>query len=1004
MHFGNPLALLLLFTLPLLVYLGPVLRGAAGRREILSVSLRLIIAASLILALAGFQLVRQSNRLAVWFLLDGSDSIPPQARSGAEAIIQASLLEMGPDDQAGIIVFGRQPVVERPLSSSRDLGVLRSSPDRDQSNLESAIRLALALLPPDAARRIVLLSDGVQTVGNADTAARLAASAGVQIVAIPLTNEHESEVMLTEISAPAQLREGEQFELQVSLEASQPDEGQLRVFANGQLIHQGSQRIERGQQTFSLPLQANQALANSGRFIRYRIEYDSQRDSYYQNNQGSAYSLVDGPPRLLVIAPTPGERLPFRGGTSPTIRPDEAAQLIRVLSEAGYQYTSARPSGLPDDLAELANYDGVILIDVPARELSGRQMEAVQSYVRDLGGGLLAIGGPTSFGVGGYYRTPLEEALPVEMQMKDQLRRPNLTILFVIDHSGSMGEVSGGVSKLELAKEAAIRSIELLTPSDRTGVIAFDESASWVVPITDLSNPESVISRIAGLRDGGGTDILAGLQAMADALPADPASVKHVILLTDGGANPAGIPELVTRMNVAFGITLTTVGIGSDAAPYLANLAELGGGRYHFAADPGAIPRIFTEETSLAVRSYIIERTFTPIQTGSSPILAGLAALPVLRGYIGTTPRPVAQTLLVSDLNDPILAVWQYGLGRTAAFTSDASGRWASDWINWQGFPGFWTQTVQFILASPTRSALTVRVEPEAGDTRLVVDARTNDGIFLNGYQLQANVATPDGQIVRLDLVQTAPGQYESVFTAQTEGAYLIGITGQPLENTEARSTAGQGNQPLTVAETAGWVRPYSTEYRQLNTQDSQELASLAELTGGWSDAGEVSGKIFAHNLPSGIAATPAWSWFLLLAVFLLPIDIAIRRLALTTGDLKRALINLANWKIWEPARAGNRAEQEQTASLTAFMRAKQRVGQHSERQDEQSASLDAASMQAQEPTHYPTERPGSAASQAKQPSEGDEETQEPAARERTTAANLLAAKRKRKKNSDHGS
>jgi hypothetical protein len=301
-----------------------------------------------------------------------------------------------------------------------------------------------------------------------------------------------------------------------------------------------------------------------------------------------------------------------------------------------------------------------------------------------------------------------------------------------------------------------------------------------------------------------------------------------------------------------------------------------------------------------------------------------------LRGYIGTTARPVAQTILVSDLNDPILAAWQYGLGRAAAFTSDASGRWASDWVSWQGFPTFWAQTIQYLLASPTRSALTLRVEPGGENTNLIVDARTQEGAFLNGYQLRANVAAPDGEINQLELVQTAPGQYESVFTPQMEGAYLIGVSGQASSSSQSGTEAGQGIEPQTVSETAGWVRSYAPEYRQLNTQDSQELAHLADLTGGWIEVGEAPDRIFAHNLPSGVTATPAWPWLLVLAVILLPFDIAVRRLALSTGELKRALSSLAKRYTSQPARTETQAEQGQTPSLAAFMRAKQRAGQPS--------------------------------------------------------------------------
>ncbi len=990
MHFSNPSALLLLLSLPVWIYLGPLMRGAFRGREILSLSLRLIIVTSLILALAGLATVQPSNRLAVVFLLDGSDSIPPTSRSAAEAFIQASMETMGPDDQTGVIVFGRDALVERPLSTSRVLGVLRSVPGSDQTNLEEAIHLALALLPPDAARRIVILSDGAQTSGDAETAGRLAAASGVQIVSVPLPTGQAAEVLIKDVSAPSHLREGEKFDLLLSIEASQPVDSQIRVFANGQLIYEGSQSIQRGQQTYSLPLQANPSLANSGRFIRYQVQIDPQLDGYYQNNRASTFSQMEGPPRLLVIAPAAGEPLPYRDNTGPAVRPDEAAQLLQVITEAGYQAQTARPSGLPGDLSELANYDGVVLVDVPARELTGRQMNALQSYVRDLGGGLLVVGGPTSYGVGGYFRTPLEDTLPVEMQMKDQLRRPNLTMVFVIDHSGSMGESSGGISKLDLAKEAASRSIELLNPTDRVGVIAFDDSASWVVPISDLSNPQSILSRIGTLRDGGGTDILAGLQAMAQALPDDPATVKHVILLTDGGANPAGIPELVTRMYDDYGITLTTVGVGSDAAPYLANLAELGGGRYHFAPDPGAIPRIFTEETSLASRSYIIERTFTPVRAASSAILSGVGALPALRGYIGTTARPVAQTILVSDLNDPILAAWQYGLGRAVAFTSDASGRWASNWLNWQGFPTFWSQVIQSILPNARKSALTLQVEQHGENASLIVDAQTEDGAFLDDYRLQANIATPDGEIVKLDLIQNAPGQYMGTFAPQAEGAYLIGVTGQAPNS--------QPKAPETIAETAGWVRSYSPEYRPVNKTDDRTLAKLADLTGGWVITGGEFAGIFSHDLPAGVETSPVWPWLLALAAILLPLDIAVRRLALTAVELRQALTSLAKRILSRPAPQNRSVEQQRTSSLAAFMRAKQRTEKLSESLFENADSKSGSPATKDEQEEQLPFESRSATSLDSQFSATKSKTEDASSSENSTAASLLAAKRKRKR------
>ncbi|HLF27546.1 MAG TPA: VWA domain-containing protein [Anaerolineae bacterium] len=902
MRFTSPLLLTLLVLLPLIAFLGWPARGFARRRELVSLVLRLIILLCLIFSLAGLELLRASDALSVVFLIDASDSMPDLAQAAAADYARRAIENMGPDDQAAVIVFGGDALVERPMSPARELGTLASIPNTGQTDLSEAIRLALALYPPGAARRMVILSDGAATTGDAQAAARLASASGVEIVAAPFVTQPGAEVALTEVEVPARLRQDERFDLRLSVRATQPMRAEVRILIGGQVAYAGTHDLERGAQSFTIPL-----TAGAPGFVRYVVQLNPEADGYYQNNELAAFSQVEGPPQVLLVAPPAGEPFTFEG----TPRPDEFSQLSSALQAAGFVVEVARPSGLPSEVVGLADYASVVLVDVPARDLSRRQMLAVQSYVRDLGGGLAAVGGPTSYGVGGYFRTPLEEVLPVEMQIKDEQRRPSLAIVFVIDRSGSMAETSGGVAKLELATEAAARSVELLSPSDRVGVVAFDEVASWVVPIIDLSDPNPVLDAIGSIRSGGGTDILAGLQAMASELPSDSASLKHVILLTDGGADPTGIPELVQRLNVESGVTLTAVGVGRDAAPFLQQLAELGGGRYHFTADPAAIPSIFTEETTLATRSYIVEETFFPQQVSASPILSGITEVPALQGYVGTTAKDAAQTILVSEQQDPILATWQYGLGRAVAFTSDASGRWARQWIGWEGFPIFWAQAVRSTIGDRARSALDVQVEQAGENARLIVDAQTETGAYLNRYTLQANVVAPDGQVEAVSLRQVAPGRYEAPFTPNAQGAYLIGVAGQ-----------AEGGNGQTVAETAGWVLSYSPEYRELES-DPDALYRIA-LSGGGRIASADPAAAFAHTLPAPYATQPIWPPLLLAAALLLPVDIAVRRLTIGWGDVRRAWL-----KLIERVRFGQPAPAAPARShrMDALLQAKQRAG-----------------------------------------------------------------------------
>jgi uncharacterized membrane protein len=746
---------------------------------------------------------------------------------------------------------------------------------------------------------MVILSDGAQTIGDAEEAARFAAASGVEIVALPFVMQPGVEALITAVEAPARLRSGERFDLRVSLEATQAMNARLRVLADGQTVHEASVRLNKGRQTISIPLTATEP-----GFARFTVQIDPQADGLYQNNELAAVAQVLGEPQVLIVAPPAGAPLP-NGET----RPDEAAQLSRALQAADFNVEMAQPAELPADVSTLSDYASVVLVDVPARELSQRQMEALRSYVRDLGGGLVMIGGPTSYGVGGYYKTPIEDALPVEMQIKDQQRRPQLAMVFIIDHSGSMGETSGGATKLDLAKEAAARSVELLMPNDRVGVIAFDDAAAWVVPLGELSDPAEVINRIGSIRLGGGTDIYAGVLAMSKALPDDPAQVKHVILLTDGGADPSRIAELVQKLRDENNITLTTVGVGRDAAPFLPSLAEAGGGRYHFAADPGSIPSIFTEETTLAARSYIEEGEFFPKQVSSSPVLNGITEAPQLYGYVATSPKDAAQTILVSDQDDPILAAWQYGLGKAVAFTSDATGRWAREWIDWEQFPQFWGQIVRYTIGDPNASALSVSVEQQGDTAKVIVDARAANGDYLNGYTLNGSIVAPDGSAQPIGLQQIAPGRYEGPFQPRDQGAYVIGVAGQSA-NGEA------------VNERAGWVLSYSPEYRNLESDPDAvyqfTLAAQGQI------ASNDPAEAFAHTQNAPLATRPVWPWLLLVAALLLPFDVGVRRLAIDRRDVQKAWNAIGvRWQAKQAARGSVPARSER---LTTLFQAKQRT------------------------------------------------------------------------------
>ncbi|MEO8397599.1 MAG: glutamine amidotransferase, partial [Chloroflexota bacterium] len=567
-----------------------------------------------------------------------------------------------------------------------------------------------------------------------------------------------------------------------TITAEQPTPATLTVFAGGAIIHRETTTLSAGANHRALSLQAG----DTG-FRDFRVQVDPlSNDGFFQNNGLSTFSQVVGPPKILLVSTTD----------------EEAQYLFQALEEQGLTVELARPDGIPSGVAALADYTSVILANVPATRLSDERMAALQSFVRDLGGGLIVVGGPESYGPGGYFHTPLEETLPLDMQIHDQQRLPQLTLAYVIDRSGSMSVIGpSGVENLELAKEAIIRSIDFLQPTDRAGIVSFDTDGYWI------ADPQPVLDRlglqtlVATLRAGGGTDILAGMRLAGEAMQSEPSQRKHIILLTDGGANPENLIELTGSLYTDFGVTTSVIAIGNAAAPFLEQMAQAGGGNYHIAASIETIPAIFTQETVLATRSYIIENQFVPSLTAISPIMDGITSAPALLGYVATSAKQTAQVILRTPdaFNDPILASWQYGLGRAVAFTSDATARWGSNWVSWSDFARFWSQAVRWTITEGTNNNVEAQVVMDGEQARLVVDARDADGAFLNGESLTSSLVAPDGSATRLTLQQVAPGRYEAVFDPASEGAYFLSI-----------ADANGVRQGLK-----GWVMSYSPEYSQ---------------------------------------------------------------------------------------------------------------------------------------------------------------------------------------------
>jgi Mg-chelatase subunit ChlD len=834
------------------------------RRRTVLLVLRSTTAALLIAVLAEPRVQVSANDLTVAFLLDRSDSISPAAQVDEERWLADALRSKQPQDQAAVITFGGQPAIDRALSPEADPPRLSPSSNVDPSatDIAAALRAGVAVLPPSAARRVVLLSDGQENQEQVETAAALAATAGVQVDVVALQSVQGPEVLVKAVDAPSELRQGDRFTVSAEVQSNVSTSGQLYLTIDGRLANSQSVSIQPGVSRYVLPVEP----LESGHHI-LRVQVQADEDTLTENNSAGAYVIVQGPPRVLIVERTPGE----------------GSYLANALRAADLQVDVSGPNGAALDAGNLLGYASAVLVDVPAEGLPAGRMLTLRSYVRDHGGGLLVVGGDKAFGPGGYARTPLEDMLPVRMDLRGKSLSTSVALMIVMDVSGSMGGGPGGASKMDLAKEAALAAVELLGEYDQVGILAFDDHNQWMIHPTFASDLAPIEDAIGRMQPGGGTEIYPALKEGFDALVPLDAKVKHIILLTDGEA-PRGPYEQLANQMEADSVTVSTVGIGADAdTALLQELAQLGHGRYYDGNDPFDLPQLLVKETQQVQRAAIVEEDFTPLQVTASPATSGLDlnSAPQLRGYVATTPKPQSTVLLASKELDPLLSEWQYGLGRVMAWTSDAKNTWASRWLQWPEFAQFWAQVVKRTNRSPEDPDRQISVNIEGTQAHITLDAQTGteqaDRHYRNYLPTQAVVVDPNGVQSTLTLAQVAPGRYQASLPVQSDGVYTLTAT----------QTEPGGAQ---VSRSGGFVVPYSPEYA-MSVTDQNQLEAIVRRTGGRLITDPAAA--FAHTLPSVGAPRPLWPLMMVLVALLFVADVGVRRVRISGPEFGSGLFEL---------------------------------------------------------------------------------------------------------------
>ena len=827
-------------------------RQTGGRLRVPSVTgdqwalaLRGALVVMLLVTLLRPTLPRWVDRLNVVFLLDHSDSVSLVARERAYRFVSEAVRHLKSGDRHEVIVFGEEAVVDQPLSNRPAVDRPKVAVSGRGTNIFQAIQLALATVTPGHANRIVMLTDGRQNAGNALAGAQAAKDAGADIFYVPAPVTFTQEVVAESMLLPQEVKYGEPFQAKVVAWSLKDTQGRLSLFRNGEFLGSQIVHLTAGKNVFAY----RQALDQSGIHV-YQAALDVDGDTIEDNNRAVGTVVVRGRPQVLLAD---RDR-------------SHAASLAAALRSQNIEVTVVDPPGIPKDIAGLQKYDGVVLSNVSSLKLTRPQMAQIRDYVRDHGGGLMMIGGEESFGLGGYYRTPIEEALPVTMEVKQKVEIPSLAVVLSIDRSGSMAmSTDEKVTKLDLAKEAAHLVVDLLDERNEVGVMSWDTEFIWDSPMRGARDKGAIHHAIATIKAGGGTDGYPALKESYQVLFDRPALLKHVIFLSDGQMTRGDFAGLLRRM-AKDKITVSTVAIGKDAdVQLMVDIAKWGKGRFYYTEDSQTIPRIFTLETQLASKASLVEQPFKPQLTAPNHEAMqdiNWKAVPPLGGYVATSIKQNAELVLMSHQEDPVLATWRYGLGRAAAFTSDAKAKWGVLWLRWADFNKFWAQLTRWTLRSGSRSDTTAIVQRTDQTGEVVVDAVDGKGEFINFLDSQIGVVSPNRERTVVDLEQIGPGRYRGRFPAPQEGVYLVGMAQRKQER-------------VVGSQLAGLVVPYAQELRDLGV-DETVLRELAELTGG--TALQDPQDAFLKQRRRSRIAVDMWPWLVGFVALMMVPDIALRR------------------------------------------------------------------------------------------------------------------------------
>lgn len=839
--------------------------GLTTGRGNVALLIRLIVTGLLICVLALPQAVKTSDQVSVVFNVDVSDSVN-EAKDQALSIVADAVAKKPKTDEAGMVVFGGNAAVEYPPRETFPFEkYLNSQVKKDATNLQQSLSLSAAMLPEENNGAIVLISDGTETRGELKQAITELQGRDIRVDVLPVNYRYEDEVLLERLDLPRFVRLGETYEAATVLTSLKDGDGTLVLMQNGEELTRQQVSFKAGKNRFAVPIKVD---APGYYEYKARIEVSAEKDRRVENNEVENYLYIEGAGRVLIVRDVQGD-------------PKEWRYVQEALQNGEREVETVSATEFPFDPLALMPYDVIVFANVPADALVATQVQAVHDAVRNLGIGFIMLGGPNSFGPGGYQNSPIEECLPISMEISKKKILPKGALVIIL-HTCEFP--SGNTWAKRITKEA----IRVLSSEDEVGAIGYGMNGDeWIFELTEASNYDKLVTKINGAQIGDMPEFTSTMEMGLKGLKESDAASRHMIIISDGDP-PMPPPQTLQKFRDAQ-VTISTVAVfphDPRDATVLNAIASQTKGRFYFPSDPNQLPSIFIKEAKTLRRSQIQKRTFTPSLNNDDPMIRNISSLPPLHGYVLASPKddprativlsapPKEGDLVMDDSDvDPILAVWRYGLGATAAFTSDMTEDWGRDWIAWEQFQQLVTQMVTRVGRVRRQQYLRVYTYVNGNEGVVVVEDFHPEETLLD---MNVTVSAPDfdysGQVR-----QVAPRRYQATIPLQGKARYQVQIS-------------AKGGERAEVAY-GGFIVSYSPEYLRFEANPIV-LNEIAEQTGGATlDADqtpeELSQQIYGRREPKR-STRSVFDWFLMALACMIPLDVAVRRVQLDFSSLKR--------------------------------------------------------------------------------------------------------------------